>query len=97
MKLDLKVVPHASRSRIVGWMGSRLKVTVTAAPERGRANEAVIDALASGLGIARTRIRMIAGGHAPLKTVDISGDEAWRAKLPPREVPGGPPSGRRSS
>ena len=55
MKLQLKVVPKASRNRVVGWVGLRLKIQVTAAPERGKANEAVVEVLADhddGLAVA---------------------------------------------
>jgi len=86
MKLHLKVVPKASRDRIVGWIGDRLKVAVTAAPERGRANEAVIDLLAEALELPRSRVRIVAGSASPLKTVELDhGEEAdLLARLPPR-------------
>ena len=73
MKLHLKVVPKSSRDRISGWMGDRLKVTVTAAPERGRANAAVVKLIATALGVSRSQIRLTAGETAPFKTVEIDG------------------------
>ena len=83
MKLHLTVVPKSSRNRIVGWVGDRLKVQVTAPPERGKANDAVIDVLAEAIGLARHRIRLVAGQTSPLKTVEIDGGEDVRSKLPP--------------
>ena len=47
--LIVKVVPGSSRDRIVGKYGDALKVQVSAAPERGRANEAVIALIAIAL------------------------------------------------
>ena len=82
MKLQLKVIPKSSRNRIVGWVGDRLKVQVTAPPERGKANEAVIEVLAEALGIPRNQIRITAGETAPLKTFEIAGDEALLSRLP---------------
>ncbi|HVE42527.1 MAG TPA: DUF167 domain-containing protein [Planctomycetota bacterium] len=84
MNLPLKVVPKASRNRIVGWVGDRLKVQVTAPPERGKANGAVIELLAETLGVPRARIRIVAGETSPLKTVEVDGDESCLANLPAR-------------
>lgn len=80
LRLHLKVVPKSSGNRISGWVGDRLKVQVTAAPERGKANDAVVDGLAKALGVPRRAIRITAGETSPLKTVEIDGDPA----LPPR-------------
>lgn len=84
MLLHLKVVPKSSRDRVVGWIGDRLKVQVSAAPERGKANAAVVDVLAAALGIPRGRVRIVAGETSPLKTVEIDGDDALLSKLPRR-------------
>jgi len=45
-RLKVKVVPGSSRDQIAGWLGDALKIKVTAPPERGKANEAVIEILA---------------------------------------------------
>lgn len=68
MRLELKVVPKASRDRVVGWLGGRLKVQVRAAPERGKANRAVEELLSDVLG---ARVRIVAGETSPLKTAEI--------------------------
>lgn len=80
MRLQLKVIPKSSADRIAGWVGDRLKVHVTAAPERGKANDAVVDLLSRELGVPRRAVRITAGETSPLKTVEIDGDPA----LPPR-------------
>ncbi len=73
VRLLLKVIPKSSKDRVVGWVGDRLKVQVTAPPERGKANEAVIGVLAGALGVPRNRVRIVSGETAPLKTVEIDG------------------------
>jgi uncharacterized protein YggU (UPF0235/DUF167 family) len=73
MRLAVKVVPKASRPGLVGWMGEALKVRVAAAPEGGRANEAVRDALASALQVAPDRVRIVAGHASPRKIFEIDG------------------------
>jgi uncharacterized protein (TIGR00251 family) len=82
VRLLLKVVPKSSRDRISGWVGDRLKVTVTTAPERGRANAAVLELLEAALGV---RVRLVSGGAGPLKAVEVEAEEAEvLSRLPPR-------------
>lgn len=68
-ELRLKVVPGASRSRVVGLLGDRLKVQVAAPPEAGKANAAVIDLLSGWLGCGRRDLDLTAGQAQPQKTV----------------------------
>jgi uncharacterized protein len=74
VRVQLKVIPKSSKDRVVGWVGDRLKVQVTAPPERGKANDAVIEVLAGALGLPRSCVRIVAGETSPLKTVEIDGD-----------------------
>jgi uncharacterized protein (TIGR00251 family) len=71
--LDVKVVPKSSRDRIVGELDGALKVTVSAAPERGAANEAVRKLLAKSLGLRVQQVTVEAGHTNPRKTLRISG------------------------
>lgn len=82
-RLQIKVSPKSSRNAIQGWNGEALKIAVTAAPERGKANEAVIALLAKQLGIAKSRISVTSGHTQPRKTVSIAGldTHALRARL----------------
>jgi uncharacterized protein (TIGR00251 family) len=84
MKLQVKVIPKSSKNRVVGWIGDRLKIQVTAAPERGNANAAVIGVLSGALGLPRSLVQIVSGETSPLKTVEISGAESLLGKLPPR-------------
>ncbi len=79
-RLKVKVVPGSSRDQIVGWLGDALKIKVTAPPEKGKANEAVVELLAAALDIATDDV-IVVGGHAsPAKVVAVSGidDETIR-------------------
>ncbi len=71
--LHLKVVPGSSRNALAGVLGSRLKVKVAAAPEKGRANAAVVAFLAKTLEIAESAITLVKGQTSPEKTVRIRG------------------------
>ena len=70
---SLFVQPKASADRIVGEHAGGLKIAVTAAPEAGKANEAVIKLLAKKLGLPRSSISIISGHASRRKTVCIQG------------------------
>lgn len=85
IRLSLKVVAGASRDRILGWVGDRLKIAVTAPPERGRANRAVLDLLAVTLGLPRSRVRLVSGEASPRKGVEVDAPaELVGERLPAR-------------
>ncbi|MFW6050827.1 MAG: DUF167 domain-containing protein [Myxococcota bacterium] len=72
-RLEIKVSPKAARTAVAGWHGNALKIAVTAAPERGKANRAVLDLLARALGVPRSTLRIARGGASPHKLVEIEG------------------------
>lgn len=73
VRLQVKVVPGASRNRVAGRYGEGVKVQVMAPPEKGRANEAVIEILAEWLGVRPGQIRVESGQTQPRKTVLVEG------------------------
>ena len=85
-RLTVEVRPRASRDEIVGWLGSRLRVRVTAPPADGAANEAVRALLAKRLGCARSRVEIVRGHTARTKIVRVVGlapaEAATRLALP---------------
>ena len=85
-RLAVKVVPRAERSEIVGWLGDSLRVRVAAAPEKGRANAAVVELLAETLGLARQQIWVASGHTGTRKLIEIDGIDASELgrRLPPR-------------
>ena len=72
-RLVLRVRAGSRREGILGAHGEALKIAVNAAPERGRANRAVLDLLARHLGIPASRLRLLTGKTSPGKTVLIEG------------------------
>ena len=76
VRLAIKVVPGASRDRIVGVLGDSLKVAVSKPPAGGAANAAVVKLLAEAFGVPVGCV-LIARGHAnPRKEVQIEGISA---------------------
>ena len=82
-RLPVKVIPKASRSRIVGWLGDALKIAVTAPPEHGRANAAVTELLAASLDVPTSRVHCVAGHASSRKLFEISAltDQQVRQRL----------------
>ena len=79
VRVTVRVTPGASRTAIAGLAetvggGRALKVTVTVAPEAGKANEAVIKLLARTWGVAKTSLTLIAGHGDRNKIIHVSGD-----------------------
>jgi uncharacterized protein len=72
-RLRLRVVPGSTRPGIVGRYGEAWKVRVNASPERGRANEAVLELLAEKLSVPRGDVRLVAGHTARDKIVELHG------------------------
>jgi hypothetical protein len=64
-------------------LGDALKVQVAAAPERGKANAAVIEVLAEFFGVREGQIELVGGQTQPRKTFLINGvsDAIFREKL----------------
>jgi uncharacterized protein (TIGR00251 family) len=72
IKLNLKVAPKSSRNAVTGWMGDTLKLSVTTAPEKGKANQMVIEVLAQALEVSRSSISIVRGETAATKLVEIA-------------------------
>lgn len=85
LRLALKVSPKASKNAINGWLGDALKVSVTSAPEKGKANKAVIELLAGALRLPKSALHIVRGETNPNKTVEISGltQDELLCRLPP--------------
>ena len=72
-RLRLRVSPGAGRAGIVGRHGDAWKVRVTAPPEGGRANEAVMRLLADTLSVPRTSVSLVSGHGGRDKVVELTG------------------------
>jgi uncharacterized protein len=72
-RVRLRVSPGAGRAEIVGRYGDGWKVRVTAAPEHGRANDAVLRLLADALSLPRESLTIVSGHSARDKIVELTG------------------------
>lgn len=69
----VKVLPKASKNEIVGWEGEILRVRLNAVPEKGKANEALIELLAKRYKIPKRDITILQGATSRLKKIEIEG------------------------
>lgn len=76
VQFAVKVVPGATRDRIVGPLGEALKVQVAAPPEQGKANAAVCAVLATALGVNARDVQVVSGHGNPRKVVAVRGIDA---------------------
>jgi len=77
-RLQLRVSPGASRSAVVGRHSAdperpAWKLRVSAPPEDGKANKAVVRLLADTLSLPRTDVTIVAGHAARDKVVSVAG------------------------
>lgn len=74
--LDIKAVPRSRTAEVSDVMANGvLKVKVTAAPEKGRANEEICALLAEYLGAPRRSVEVIHGHTSPQKRVRITSEK----------------------
>ena len=73
--MRLRVSPGAARAAVVGRHADGWKLRVAAAPERGKANEAVLALLAETLAVPRASVTLVSGGSSRDKIVELAGIE----------------------
>ena len=85
MELDIRVQPRASRNAIEVdgerpdvKPGAKIMVRVTAAPEGGKANDAVVALLAKRLRVPRRSVRIVRGHKSRNKRIRIEGISATK-------------------
>jgi uncharacterized protein (TIGR00251 family) len=76
--LTIRASPKASRNALLGVMetpeGPALKVAVTAPPDKGKANAALIDLMAKTFGVSKSSITLVAGETDRRKILRIGGN-----------------------
>ena len=71
--LEIKAVPNAPRSEIIGWLGDALKVRLQAPPGEGKANAELCTFLAKQFGLTKRAVTIANGDTSGLKRVRIEG------------------------
>ena len=81
VRIALRVRPGAGRDRIGDIRleadgRAVLRIAVNAAPEDGRANDAVVRLLAKEWGVARGALEVVTGAKSRRKTLHLAGEPA---------------------
>lgn len=71
--LEVRARPGGRHDAIVGTHAGALRVSVSAAPERGKANAAILDVLAEALGSRPSQIDLLSGAKSHAKRVLVVG------------------------
>ena len=72
-RLRLHVVPRAAKEGVIGRYGDGWKIRVSAAPDRGQANAALVEVLAAALRIPARNVRIVSGHGSRDKIVEVAG------------------------
>jgi uncharacterized protein (TIGR00251 family) len=76
IRFAVRLTPKGGRDCVQGWAlesdGRRyLKARVSAPPEDGKANEALIRLLAKTLSIGKSKVRIVSGASSRLKMIEV--------------------------
>jgi uncharacterized protein (TIGR00251 family) len=73
--LSVRAQPGSRKNAILGVREGALRVAVTAAPEKGKANRAIATLLAEAIGVAKSSVALISGELSQNKRFLILGIE----------------------
>jgi uncharacterized protein (TIGR00251 family) len=71
--LSVRAQPGARKAGVMGDQAGMLKVSVTAPPEQGRANKALVEVLREALGLKRSQVELLGGETSREKRFLIRG------------------------
>jgi len=79
-ELSIHIQPGASKSEIAGLHDDALKIRIKARPVEGAANAALVEFVATCLGVPRKAVKILRGEKSRRKSVwvDMQADEAER-------------------
>jgi uncharacterized protein (TIGR00251 family) len=71
-EVNVHIQPGAAKSEIAGMHGDAIKIRIKARPVEGAANAALIEFIATNLGVTRKAVRILRGEKSRQKTVFIA-------------------------
>jgi uncharacterized protein len=76
MRLRIRVKPGAREEKVSREPDGSLLVSVTARAQEGKANEAVVKAVAKALRVPKSSVRIVSGLSSRTKTLEVPGSES---------------------
>ncbi len=80
VSFSVKVHPRAKKNAIKGEVGDALKISLTAPPIDGRANEACVEFFAKLLKVPRSSVTIASGQTSRNKVIRVTGVTAEQAR-----------------
>ena len=71
--LVVRALPGARRNSIMGEVGGAVKIAVSASPDKGKANQAIIEVLREILGVKSSQVELLSGFTSRQKRFLIRG------------------------
>lgn len=72
-RATIRVQPRSRVERVSGPIEGEWKISVTAPPVEGKANQACLEFFARGLKVPRSAVRIVAGATSRHKRIEIDG------------------------
>lgn len=72
-KISIKVQPNAGRNEVVGVINGVWKIKIAAPPDKGKANQELIEFLSDTLGVRKNNITILRGQTSHNKVVSVGG------------------------
>ena len=72
MRIFTKVKPNSKKEEVKKVDSTHFEIRIKAAPQEGKANSAVIKAMAEYLDIPKSRIKIVLGEKSKHKTLEIN-------------------------
>jgi len=76
MRLRIRVKPGAREEKVSREPDGSLLVSVRARAQEGKANEAVVKAVAKALRVPKSSVRIVSGLSSRTKMLEVSGSES---------------------
>ena len=80
MTFAVKILPRARRNAIVGQLGDTLKLSLTAPPVDGRANQACIEFFSHALRVPKSSVAIVSGQTNRRKLIQVTGITALQLR-----------------
>jgi uncharacterized protein (TIGR00251 family) len=75
-RIEVYVRPRASKTEVAGLHDGRIKIRLAAPPVDGAANAELVNFVAARLGIAKSKVRVVAGESSRRKLLEVEGVDA---------------------